>query len=66
MAVKLSGGKARNPVKLSKSRDLRNEQFFSVVPPRSTPRYFDKHPDLADGTTSHNGVVVTTANLAKR
>ncbi len=66
MSVKLSGGKARNPVKVAKNRDLRDEQFFASVPKHSTPRYFDKHPTLMDGTTSHNGVVVTTANLAKR
>jgi hypothetical protein len=59
MAVKRSGNKPQNTVKMI-HRDLGLASFMKTGS-RPTPRYYDKDSTLADGTTSHNGVVKTTA-----
>lgn len=65
MSIKRAGGKPANGVK-AKQKNFR-EEFFMTPGKRNTPRLYDGKPmDLADGTTSHNGVVVGTVNLAKR
>jgi len=63
MPIKRGGGKPANAVKAN-SRNLREEAFM-VTGKRNTPRYFDIQADMADATTSHNGVV-KTANGTNR
>jgi hypothetical protein len=59
MPVNRGGGKKQNAPKVV-SKDL-SEKAFMVIKGRASWRPYDKDSILADATTSHNGVVKTTA-----
>lgn len=64
MPVKRGGNKPQNAVSAT-AKDLRGESFV-VLGKNKNSRVYDGQLTIPDGFSSHNGVVITTANLAKR